>query len=112
MVTSLPSSVAQNRALPPTDTGIVLIAPEDIALSKSLSTEVAPITEFPQNHHGCMQGDLSPVHKEVTINVPDLTGKITREGDYPAGRGGFADVWKCVLRSQSDEYNVSCCVRG
>jgi len=31
-------------------------------------------------------GDLSPVHKEVTINVPDLTGKITREGDYPAGR--------------------------
>lgn len=110
-VTSLPSSVAQNKAPPPTDARTVLIAPEDVALSNSLDTEVVPITEFPQNHHGYMQADLSPVHKEVIIKVPDLTGKITREGDYPAGRGGFADVWKCVLRTQTDESNVSCCVR-
>src|SRR5882762_2732706 len=26
--------------------------------------------------------------------LPDLTGKITRDGKYPCCHGGFADVWK------------------
>jgi hypothetical protein len=110
LVTSLPGSAPPNTILLPDI--IVPTTPEDVTLSKPLSSGVVHITECPQNHHGCtmstMKGDLSPVHKEVIIKVPDLTGKIAREGDYPAGRGGFADVWKCVLRSGLDECNVSC----
>jgi len=27
--------------------------------------------------------------------IPDLTGQIYREGDYPIASGGFGDVWRC-----------------
>ena len=53
----------------------------------------------------------SPVSQAPDQNVqqlPDFTGMIDREGDYPVGRGGFADVWKGILRRPSGECKVRC----
>lgn len=44
----------------------------------------------------------APLRLAPHIHLPDLTGKIVREGDYPAGRGGYADVWKCDMRLTMD----------
>lgn len=41
------------------------------------------------------------------LHLPDLTNLIRREGEYPAGRGGFADVWKGVLCNPTHERKVS-----
>jgi hypothetical protein len=99
----LPESVAQSTAFAPSET-----PPADLKLPSNV---IAHITDTSQIHQGStspVQEELSPVHREIIVNVPDLTGRITKEGDYPTARGGFADVWKCVLRSPRDECNVSC----
>jgi len=41
------------------------------------------------------------------LQLPDFTGKIRKEGEYPFGRGGFADVWKGVLDLPSGECKVA-----
>lgn len=85
------------------------ITPEHTQVSNQLSHSGADMTEIRHDHESATSEPtiLSPVHKELIVTVPDLTGKIIREGDYPAGRGGFADVWKCILSSSPDECNVS-----
>ena len=42
------------------------------------------------------------------LQLPDYTGKIKKDGEYPVGRGGFADVFKGTLDLPSGE----CKVRG
>jgi hypothetical protein len=85
------------------------IIPTALEQTQQLSHSGADMTELHHDHESITSESviLSPVHKEVIVTVPDLTGKIIKEGNYPAGRGGFADVWKCILRSSPDEYNVS-----
>ena len=39
-------------------------------------------------HRGSTSPAQDGVHREIIISVPDLTGKITKEGDYPAAREG------------------------
>lgn len=51
-------------------------------------------------------GLCQPPSLRVTPDLPDLTGKVIREGEYPAGRGGYADVWKCAMRLDMDECKV------
>jgi hypothetical protein len=41
------------------------------------------------------------------LQLPDFTGRIEQEGEFPVGRGGFADVWKCVLNLPSGKCKVS-----
>lgn len=52
---------------------------------------------------------VSPIQGQIVSRLPDFTGRIDREGEYPVGRGGFADVWKGMLRSGSGEQKVSAC---
>ncbi|KAF7976172.1 hypothetical protein HWV62_7324 [Athelia sp. TMB] len=52
-------------------------------------------------------GLYAPAPLRVIPHLPDLTGKLTKEGDYPAGRGGYADVWKCVMHQPMDECKVA-----
>lgn len=54
-------------------------------------------------------GLCQPTPLRVIPDLPDLTGKVAREGDYPAGRGGYADVWKCAMRLEMDECKARQC---
>jgi hypothetical protein len=107
LVTSLSGS-AQSTSCS-SELPIIPTALEQTQVSKQLSHSGADMTELHHDHESITSESviLSPVHKELIVTVPDLTGKIIKEGNYPAGRGGFADVWKCILRSSPDEYNVS-----
>ena len=49
---------------------------------------------------------ISLAPNQNPLQLPDYTGQIKREGEYPVGRGGFADVWKCVLHLPSGEFKV------
>jgi hypothetical protein len=31
--------------------------------------------------------------------LQDLTGSITKTGDYPVARGGFGEIWKCTYQT-------------
>jgi hypothetical protein len=48
--------------------------------------------------------DVSFAHPSTTL--PDLTGQITRDGDYYFARGGFADVWKGIWVEDRAECKV------
>jgi serine/threonine protein kinase len=49
---------------------------------------------------------VSLLPDQNTFQLPDFTGKIQKEGEYPVGQGGFADVWKGVLHLPSGEHKV------
>ncbi|KAH7913189.1 kinase-like domain-containing protein [Hygrophoropsis aurantiaca] len=36
-----------------------------------------------------------------TTSPVDLTGSLQREDKYPAAHGGFGDIWKCFLKTES-----------
>jgi hypothetical protein len=38
--------------------------------------------------------------------LADLTGQITRDGDYYFAHGGFADVWKGTWLKDTGKYKV------
>ena len=41
---------------------------------------------------------LAAFSSEIDESVPNLTGKIVREGQYPIAHGGYSDIWKGVLQ--------------
>jgi hypothetical protein len=51
---------------------------------------------------------ISPGPNQNILHPPDLTGKITKESDYPVSGGSFADVFRGVLHVPQGE----CKVRG
>lgn len=88
-----------------------LTTPPHIPIEAASSLSISLTANSPA--HGALlstgvvgsSGLLAPL-VESNLDLPDLTGKITREGDFPAGRGGYADVWKCVMRLPLDECTV------
>ena len=48
----------------------------------------------------------SPPMRNRDIQVPDLTGHITREHKFPSAHGGFADVWMGVWHKESAKVKV------
>lgn len=53
-----------------------------------------------------LDGPISPAPDQNVLQLPDFTGKIRREDEYPVGRGGFADVWRGILCLPSGECKV------
>ncbi|KAF9265052.1 hypothetical protein L218DRAFT_924853 [Marasmius fiardii PR-910] len=41
------------------------------------------------------------------LAIPDLTGKVTRDGRFPEAHGGFADVWKGTWHDGCHEVKVA-----
>ncbi|KIM82176.1 hypothetical protein PILCRDRAFT_820544 [Piloderma croceum F 1598] len=54
-----------------------------------------------------VDGPISPAPDQNVLQLPDFTGKIRREDEYPVGRGGFADVWRGILCLPSGECKVA-----
>jgi len=61
-----------------------------------LSVDIRPLTPL-----------LAAFPSETDESVPNLTGKIVREGQYPIAHGGYSDIWKGVLQQDdSREHKV------
>lgn len=89
-----PSSETDATLSVPTDILMAEISPVHDAVLPVVSVAVPSVLRLP-----------IPL-VESNLDLPDLTTKITRS-DYPLGHGGFADVWKCVMRLvPPDECNV------
>ena len=46
---------------------------------------------------------LAAFSSEIEEGVPNLTGKIVREGQYPIAHGGYSDIWKGVLQQDDSQ---------
>jgi len=75
-------------------------SPMDLSSSDSPLPPIEP-TDSPD-------GPISPAPDQNALQLPDFTGKIRREDEYPVGRGGFADVWRGILNLPSGECKVRC----
>lgn len=53
---------------------------------------------------------LATFFSETDETVPNLTGKIVREGQYPIAHGGYSDIWKGVLQ-QDDSRELKVAVK-
>jgi hypothetical protein len=71
----LPTLFTNNSAIPKSPT------------RSGLSVDIHPLTPL-----------LAAFPAETYESVPNLTGKIVREGQYPIAHGGYSDIWKGVLQ--------------
>ncbi|KAL0952854.1 hypothetical protein HGRIS_007077 [Hohenbuehelia grisea] len=62
-------------------------------IARGAEVELSPATPTPIRHHLPSEDPT----------VPDLTGEIEREGDYPAAHGGYSDVWKGMWKRRVGE---------
>ena len=61
--------------------------PKSLTRSGHNSVDIPPLTPL-----------LAAFSSEIDESVPNLTGKIVREGQYPVAHGGYSDIWKGVLQ--------------
>lgn len=73
--TLLPTLFANNSAIPKSPT------------RSGLSVDIHSLTPL-----------LAVFPCETDESLPNLTGKIVREGQYPIAHGGYSDIWKGVLQ--------------
>ena len=42
----------------------------------------------------------------MEANLQDLTGLITKVGDFAVARGGFGEIWKCIYQTDLGPIDV------